>query len=86
MIRHEPTDACADVHCYSCHLDESGAGYIVCLECGHIYRTARDLRRAYRREVLRRPGFGAPRWWRIWRALTVRASRITFCQECIHDF
>lgn len=86
MIEHEPTDACIDVHCHWHNVDELGTGYITCGECGHLYRTARDLRRAYRREVLSRPGFGISLRWRLWRAMTIRARRIYFCQECIHDF
>lgn len=84
-IQHEPTDACLPDHCHWHNVDEPGDGYILCPECGHLYRTARELRRAYRRQVLR-PGFSVPLLWRLWRALTIRASRITFCQECIHDF
>jgi len=94
-MTHQPTDACHDVHCYSCHVDEIGTGFIVCGECGHLYRTAGDLRRAYRRrfrEVHKRwqefdiitarlPGYRA--WWRI---LTIRVKNIHFCQHCIHDF
>lgn len=84
--QHEPTEECLSVHCYSHMVDEEGSAYIGCYECGHLYRTAGALRRAYRREVLRLPGHGIPFWWRLWRALTIRASQITFCQQCIHDF
>lgn len=85
VIEHEPTDACLGVHCHWHNVDEPGTGYIICGECGHLYRTARDLRRAWRREVLR-PGFHVPLWRRLWRAATIRARKIYFCQECIHDF
>lgn len=85
--QHEPTDACASVHCHSHHVDENpGRYYIGCYECGHVYRTARELRRAYRRQSFTIPRYDIP-WWRItWRALTIRARDIHFCQECIHDF
>ena len=83
--QHEPSDVCISVHCHWHNVDEPGTGYIGCGECGHLYRTACELRRAYRREVLR-PSFGVPLRWRLWRVLTIRASRISFCQECIHDF
>lgn len=84
--QHEPSFLCVDYHCYSHGVDEPGEGYIGCYECGHLYRTARDLRRAYRRQVMRGPMFGMSKWRCRWRALTVRASKIYFCQECIHDF
>lgn len=65
--------------------------WLVCFECGHVYRTPRDLRRDYRREYWRVASMeGAypaiPLRWRLWRAATVRASRVTFCPHCIHDF
>lgn len=88
MVRveqHEPTDACT-AHCYSHNVDEPGDGYIRCFECGHLYRTAGELRRAYRREVMHVPSLGIPRWRVLVKAATVRASRVFFCQECIHDF
>lgn len=83
---HQPFVSCAPVHCHWHNLDEPGAGYITCLECGHLYRTAGELRRAYRRQMFRIPRFGVPRWRIAWAALTARAARISFCQECIHDF
>lgn len=52
-MTHEPTFDCNDVHCYSCNEDEDGPAYIACGECGHLYRTAGELRRAYRREFYR---------------------------------
>lgn len=94
---HEPSDACHREHCYSCNVDEPGTGYIVCPECFHVYRTARELRRAYRRASWRLhrtpmplPDFAddrGPRWGRLlWHLATVRARNINFCQHCIHDF
>lgn len=80
----------ADDFCWSCNRREpiTRRPYQVCLECGHVYQTAGDLRRAYRREFWNgwRHWGGEP-WWRLaWRLLTARASRIYFCQECTHDF
>lgn len=94
---HDVSDACRDVHCYSCAVDEPYGGYITCPECFHTYRTARELRRAFRREYVRvnrtpmpLPDFvddPGPRWGRtVWRLLTVRARDINFCQHCTHDF
>jgi hypothetical protein len=85
VTEHEPSDACVG-HCYCHNVDEPGTGYIRCLECGHLYRTARDLRRAYRRASLAMPAYGVP--WRriIARAILIRARNINFCLECIHDF
>lgn len=87
--QHEPSNACATIHCHSHHVDEPGPGHIICGECGHVYRTAGELRRAYRREVvrgLRFAGPGDPWLRRLVKALAVRARDIRFCQECIHDF
>lgn len=81
------------MHCHWHNVDEPGPGYIGCGECGHLYRTAGQLRRAYRRVIWQmwrydaQPGARLPWLWRtLWRAATVRARRISFCQECIHDF
>lgn len=52
-MTHEPTPDCSDVHCYSCDEDEDGPAYIICAQCGHLYRTAGELRRAYRRQFYR---------------------------------
>lgn len=86
---HEPTENCMSVHCHIHHVDEPDEGaYIFCFECGHVYRTARDLRRAYRREYRRTTvRWGKePLWRRVWTLMTVRAKRIDFCQECTHSF
>lgn len=37
---HEPTDACAPIHCYWHCIDEPGPAEKTCFECGHRYRTA----------------------------------------------
>jgi hypothetical protein len=93
---HDPTDACSPHHCRSHNIDEPVVGmrYILCGECGHLYPTAGSLRRAYRRRLRQDPprphlrdnayNYGLYHWLRLY--LSVRASRITFCQECSHDF
>lgn len=92
VIRHEPTNDCWDWHCVIHDVDEVGDGYLRCGECGHLYLTARDLRRAYRKgyvETVRSGCAGTGGWMtpmRWWHVLTIRARRIFFCQECIHDF
>lgn len=53
---HEPTDACnrlrGSVHCWIHNVDEPYKGaYRVCFECKHVYRTARELRRDYRKTM-----------------------------------
>ncbi len=88
-VQHEPADACYEAHCFWHHVDEPSrpGDYLVCGECFHVYRTAGELRRAYRREfwrVSRR--FGDAWVLRVWRVLTIRAKKIYFCQFCIHDF
>jgi hypothetical protein len=71
--------------------------YRICGECFEVW-TKHTLRKAYRREVwriLKNPlpaPFETPRptlWSDIralWKAYTIRAKNIFFCQECIHDF
>jgi len=88
-IQHNPTVECARVHCNFHHVDEPARSpYRVCFECGHVYPTSRDLRRIYRRKFWQMSR-GMP-WrrqlWRLRRVMTVRASQISFCQYCIHDF
>lgn len=64
--------------------------WLVCFECGHVYSSARDLRRDYRREYWKVAKGDRieriPLLQRVWRVLTVRTSEIFFCQHCIHDF
>lgn len=72
------------LHCHSCGVDEDGPAYIGCGECGHLYRRASDLRRAYRRGARRVYGRGM--WWWRFRANFRRARDIFWCQECSHDF
>jgi hypothetical protein len=93
---HDVTKECVASHCHIHHVDEPGVNaYRVCFECGHVYQTASDLRRAYRkaiRDMKPKPGkwisdewgWGWLAFWR--RFLTVQARNITFCQECIHDW
>lgn len=96
-MKHEVTEDCVDTHCFWHEIDEPVEGsYIQCFECGHVYRTAGQLRRAYRREYWETTGkwskpFGEPGFWpplpaRLWRLLTIKVKEINFCQECIHDF
>jgi len=87
--KHEPSDNCISFHCYIHGLDEGvdEPMYIACDECGHVYRTARALRKAYR-EASRRAQkhFPVPLLPHLWRLATVRASRISFCQYCNSEF
>lgn len=90
LTPHEPTEACLHVHCHSHHVDEpSYPAYIACAECGHVYRSAAELRRAYRR--LWDP-LGRRRWrarlsdlWGWLRSRVARARDIDICLECLHD-
>lgn len=67
---------------------EEAYWFIVCPDCGHLYRNAKELRRAYRRRAFT-SGWDDP-WWRVlannWRAMTLRVSRINACPECSHEF
>lgn len=95
--RHEIADDCAQVHCHVHNVDErDDNAYICCIECGHVYRTAGALRRAYRRKSFLLLDWSDP-WFRsndlyasvlrvLWRALTIRARDIFFCQMCSHNF
>ena len=95
-MKHEVTEGCVDAHCFWHEVDEPVEGsYIQCFECGHVYRTAGQLRRAYRQEYWRitnpanpfgLKGFEVSLRARLWRILTVRVADIYFCQECTHDF
>jgi hypothetical protein len=89
-VEHEESDRCAGYHCWRHNVDEDGPRYRACYECGHLYRSKRDLRRRYRHE-LRVAYYDGPneRWDRLrlwWWLLTTRASKVFFCQECSHDF
>jgi hypothetical protein len=93
---HQVTDACAGMHCETHQVDEivAGSGYLTCGECYHLYPSPGSLRRAYRRRLRQDPprprlfanefNYGLLGWLKLY--LFVRADRITFCQECSHDF
>lgn len=89
-IWHEFSTDCWEVHCVMHGLDEVGSGYRRCGECGHLYDSARELRRLYRRgywEALHSGWVAKPfNVKRLWHLVTIRASRIAFCQLCMHDF
>lgn len=94
LTPHEPTEACLPMHCHSHHVDEPDEpSYLICLECGHVYRTAGELRAAYRR-IWSQITFGPSptlqtRLADLWgwlRSRFARARDITFCQECLHDW
>lgn len=98
---HDPSEDCRH-HCFVCQVDEPGSGYIRCFECNHLYTSRRKLRQAFRSELIRGAQFSRQigikepfwrsngfthstvRYW--WMLLTVRASRLGFCQHCGHDF
>lgn len=56
--------------------------YIVCFECGHIYKTRWHLAWVAAVTMLRFHNGYLRRNWK-W---VMFPSRISFCQECIHDF
>lgn len=94
LVKHDEDDYCQG-HCWWHEVDEVGDGYIRCYECGHLYLTARDLRRAYRSQQWAMmksfrwrpiPGFEPSTWSVLWSIFTTRAKDISFCQLCIHDF
>jgi hypothetical protein len=87
--QHEPTDHCRSWHCHIHDLDECGGFlrrvFMVCDECGHLYKSAFELRRRYAAICLR-PSERGTRVWR-WlsmahRFLTTSVQRITFCPVC----
>jgi len=92
---HLPED-CPDVrqHCSWHNIDEpeQPGDHRTCGECGHIYRTARDLRWAYIRSVwqdVRRPSphFDLrDRWEYLIGAVRRPAADQYFCPLCGHDF
>ena len=75
---HNPSSACGGTHCSSHHLDEPDDGaYRRCLECGHVYRTAEDLQRAWMAN--------APPDLADLEKLPP-AEEIFFCPLCLHDW
>lgn len=77
---HEPTEACAAVHCWWHNADEPSEGaYRVCFECRHTYPTAEALRQAWTEEV--GPAYApgpAP--------APPPADEILACPLCSHDW
>lgn len=92
VTKHYPRDVCEDFHCAIHHVDEVGAGYRRCFECGHLYRSKRELVRMYRREYLLTVGSVPSTPWARWapgvwlHILTITANKIRYCQVCTHDF
>lgn len=93
---HEPSEVCGAIHCYIHNVDEPGPGYLGCGECFHLYRTRRDLRRAYRAMIWQTTKRSDLRlfigdawrwsWWRfVWHMITLRVGKIYYCPECSHD-
>lgn len=90
LVKHNQDDHCQG-HCWWHEVDEVGDGYIRCFECGHLYLTKRDLRRAYQAALWSMIRDGWKRNRRIshhlvWNMLTRRTKDIFFCQVCAHDF
>jgi hypothetical protein len=96
--QHEANDDCWRWHCWTHNVDEMRIGkpYLVCGECGHVFQTARALRKA-RRATMRSIYLGELRHARTWRSLwlglrgtlslyTRRADKIYHCPLCAHDF
>jgi hypothetical protein len=74
---HDPTEACADVHCYFHGVDEPGTGYRTCLECKHLYRTVQELQAEWQANVPSPlPDISGP----------PPPEEIHFCPLCAHDF
>lgn len=63
--------------------------FTVCTDCGHVYRSARELRRAYRRETPA-AAWGALPWRTVlsdkWHSMTLTVANIHACPECTHEF
>jgi hypothetical protein len=96
-VQHEATDDCWRWHCYSHQVDEVriGTPYILCQECGHVFQSARALRKA-RRATMRGIYYTGLRDARTWRELWLetrgvvslyarRAKHIHVCPHCAHD-
>ena len=76
---HHQSPSCGGTHCSSHHLDEPDEGaYRRCLECGHVYRTAEDLQRAWMTN--------APPDLADWEKDPPNAPQIHFCPTCLHDW
>lgn len=72
-----------------CHIhfraEEDDGAYQVCIECGHVFPTARDLRRDFRKMVWQYAKV-TPLWSMLWLLISVRASKLASCPHCTHDF
>ena len=51
---HVPTSECVDLHCFWHDVDEmpQPRGHRRCFECKHLFRTAGELRRTFRRKII----------------------------------
>ncbi len=84
---HEPGDNCWIWHCWSHDVDERLiVPYKRCRECGHRFRTERQLRRDHQANMRELRDIWWRRYLRMWLAATTTASRIRFCPHCAHDF
>jgi uncharacterized C2H2 Zn-finger protein len=87
---------CGSIHCFIHNVDEPGPGYLGCPECGHLFKTKRALRVAYRHAWRRATRdhlllFAADTWrlswWRyVWHMITLRVGKIYSCPVCTSDF
>lgn len=84
---HFETDECWNWHCTVHAVDEVTSGrklVIRCFECGHLYRSPRELRKTFRSEVIDKLKY--PWHITVWLKLTLRVNQINFCPHCAHDF
>jgi hypothetical protein len=65
----------------------TGPLYFDCAECGSTYATARDLRKAHRRQLrwAVRAERGINRWGGVVALLVGLLYTYPFCAECLHD-
>ena len=74
---HEPSEACADTHCYWHNVDEPSTGACrICGECGHVFGSPENLRAEWKAN--------APP--ELARQDVPPADEITFCPLCAHSF
>lgn len=93
---HAVTEHCKEVHCHFHERDEPGSGWQICGECGHLFQTADDLVREFRKMIWagikfdgirwRSDGFSVSTWSQLKTMWKVKASSITFCPFCAHDW
>lgn len=88
-VTHEPTDACADVHCHAHGVDEPGPHFRVCGECGHGWPTAEALLADHAALVEQlNADLPPPPWDPEWYAPAVAETdpeEIRACPHCAHD-